>query len=233
MQADPSTIFEQSRVGGAWRRRRALPVSIALHVVVFVLLLKGRAPVLVAPTLAMAGEHGTSLTHLYWAAGSAGLSPSKTAASKSTKNPKTHLVYKKPERAQLAANSEPATPEGKADHDAERSVPAPPAGSPYGSLADSSGVGEEIRPALPAMTAEPHVDPEDLRGVAEGNVVVEITIDEAGNIVRKAVVQSMGPAIDAKVLAALENWRFHPATRDGIPIPSKQDVVYHFKPRPS
>jgi hypothetical protein len=44
-------------------------------------------------------------------------------------------------------------------------------------------------------------------------------------------VQSLGPAIDAKVMAALENWRFRPATRDGVPIPSKQDVVYHFKPR--
>ena len=42
---------------------------------------------------------------------------------------------------------------------------------------------------------------------------------------------SLGPALDGKVLAALENWHFHPATRDGVPIPSKQDVVYHFKPR--
>jgi hypothetical protein len=40
----------------------------------------------------------------------------------------------------------------------------------------------------------------------------------------------MDPAIDEKVLAALESWHFHPATRDGIPIPSKQDVHYHFKP---
>ena len=80
-------------------------------------------------------------------------------------------------------------------------------------------------------TFEPLVSPDDLRGGSEGNVVIEITIDEAGNIVNKTVVQSLGPAIDAKVLAALENWHFHPATRDGVPIPSKQDVVYHFKPR--
>jgi hypothetical protein len=40
----------------------------------------------------------------------------------------------------------------------------------------------------------------------------------------------MTPAIDQKVLLALETWRFRPATRDGIPIPSKQDVHYHFKP---
>jgi hypothetical protein len=30
------------------------------------------------------------------------------------------------------------------------------------------------------------------------------------------------------VLEALENWRFRPATRNGIAIPSKQDVFYHF-----
>jgi hypothetical protein len=44
------------------------------------------------------------------------------------------------------------------------------------------------------------------------------------------VVQSLRPAIDAKVLAALESWHFLPATRDGVAIPSKQDVYYHFKP---
>jgi len=89
----------------------------------------------------------------------------------------------------------------------------------------------EIRPALPVTTSEPLVSPEELHGLTEGNVVVEITIDENGNIVSRTIVQSLGPAIDEKVLAALDNWHFRPATRDGVPIPSKQDVVYHFKPR--
>jgi protein TonB len=109
--------------------------------------------------------------------------------------------------------------------------PAPSAGSPYGSLAEGADAGHEIRPALPSVTFEPLVSPDDLRGGVEGNVVIEITIDEAGNIVSKTVVQSLGSAIDGKVLAALENWHFRPATRDGVPIPSRQDVVYHFKPR--
>ncbi len=55
-----------------------------------------------------------------------------------------------------------------------------------------------MRPALPAVTTEPRVGPEDLQGVVEGNVVVEITIDESGRIVNKAVVQSMGPALGRK-----------------------------------
>jgi protein TonB len=58
-----------------------------------------------------------------------------------------------------------------------------------------------------------------------------VTIDDKGNITDKKVVESLTPAIDAKVLAALENWRFLPATRNGIAIPSKQDVYYHFRAR--
>ena len=73
--------------------------------------------------------------------------------------------------------------------------------------------------------------PNDLAGHGEGSVVVEITIDDKGNIVQKTILQSLGPLVDAKVLAALENWHFSPATRNGVAIPSKQDVYYHFKPR--
>jgi protein TonB len=66
---------------------------------------------------------------------------------------------------------------------------------------------------------------------SEGNVVVEITIDERGEIVGKSVLESAGAALDHKVLAALENWHFHPATRNGVAIASKQDAIFHFKAR--
>ena len=76
---------------------------------------------------------------------------------------------------------------------------------------------------------DPVLGPGDLPH--EGDEVVEITIDETGNVTRTVVLESLGPAVDAKVLAVLQNWRFHPATRDGLAIASKQDVHYHFKPR--
>jgi TonB family protein len=236
MPDTPSAIFEQSTVDQTWRPRQPLPASIVLHVVIFLLLLQGRSPIFVAPSSALGGAHGTSVTHLYWARGSAALPQAKSSdsTSKARAASKTHLVWKKTTGAEVASNLAPSTLESKAGHETETaSSLSPSAGSPYGSLSDDASAGQEIRPALPAVTSEPHVGPEDLRGVAEGNVVIEITIDESGTIVNKAVVQSMGSAIDARVLAALENWRFRPATRDGVPIPSKQDVVYHFKPRPS
>jgi TonB family protein len=67
----------------------------------------------------------------------------------------------------------------------------------------------------------------DAAGI-EGDIIVEITIDEAGNIVQKVVLHSLGPAVDDRVLAALEKWHFAPASKNGVPIPSKQDVYYHF-----
>jgi outer membrane biosynthesis protein TonB len=41
----------------------------------------------------------------------------------------------------------------------------------------------------------------------------------------------LGAEIDNKCLAALENWRFQPATQNGSPIASKQDAIFPFKAR--
>ena len=112
--------------------------------------------------------------------------------------------------------------------DAMDSSDRPPAGSPYGSLSEGPSIGYEIRPALPVYAFDPVLGPGDLG--YEGDEVVEITIDETGNVIHTTVLQSLGRAVDAKVLAVLQSWRFHPATRDGLAIASRQDVHYHFKP---
>ena len=222
MPDERSAIFAQSRIGPQRPSRWPLAISIAFHVLLFALLLRGPTPIFVAPFSVLGGVHGTSVTHLYWAAGTSSL---KVSRAKDAKIDKSKVVWKKVE-----AVLQPQ-PQEMSGAEAASAAPAPTAGSPYGSLSEGSSAGEEIRPALPSVTSEPLVSSEDLRGIIEGNVVVEITIDESGRIVNKAIIQSMGPALDARVLAALENWQFHPATRDGLPIPSKQDVVYHFKPR--
>ena len=61
-----------------------------------------------------------------------------------------------------------------------------------------------------------------------GDVIVEITIDEQGNVVKTAVLKGIRNDLDQKVIATLQNWRFKPATQDGVPIPSQQDVHFHF-----
>jgi TonB family protein len=213
--------------------RRPLPASVGIHALLLIALLRGRSPVFVAPTSVLGGANGTAITHLYWASGSADSDTGAASASQARKNAHTRLTWKKPKQTAATARQDTPSPEVNEQREvaSASAAPAPSAGSRYGSLSDGSANGQEIRPALPLTTSEPLVSSEDLHGVPEGNVVIEITIDEGGNIVSKAVVQSLGPVIDSKVLLALENWRFRPATRDGVPIPSKQDVVYHFKPR--
>jgi outer membrane biosynthesis protein TonB len=43
----------------------------------------------------------------------------------------------------------------------------------------------------------------------EGDVIVEITIDEQGTIVQKVVIHSLGPAVDDRVLAAPGEMALH------------------------
>jgi len=226
-------IFGEPVDGKPPQPRRALPGSLAIHAVLLIALFRGRSPIFVAPSSVLGGANGTSVTHLYWTTGwDAAESKTSGGASRSRFASTAHLAWQRAPEAKSARRYE-RQGIGVAEKQAPESAahPAPSAGSPYGSLSEGVDAGHEIRPALPSVTSEPLVSVDDLRGGAEGNVVIEITIDEAGNIVSKTVVQSLGPVIDAKVLAALENWHFRPATRDGVPIPSKQDVVYHFKPR--
>ena len=88
-------------------------------------------------------------------------------------------------------------------------------------------MGFEIRPALWISGTDPSLPSSDTAGIND-TLVVEITIDERGNIVNKIVLHSLGPDIDNRVLAALEDWHFLPARRDGVPIASKQDVHFDF-----
>ena len=223
-------------VGSANARhnRMSIYVSVSIHLLLVILLLHGRSPVFVAPSSVLRGANGIEVTPLYWAPDNA-MSPSDQTKITPEASLRKRLTWKpvdrKPTKPTAAHPDSIAQDQDQIAAAAAAPAPARAAGSPYGSLTEGPSSGLEIRPALPVATSEPLVGLGDLQGITEGNVVVEITIDESGNIIAKSVVQSMGGVLDARVLAALESWHFRPATRDGVPIPSKQDVVYHFKPR--
>ncbi len=203
-------------------RFRTRGISVLVHGFLLAWLLRAPIPLVLAPSSVAAGQNGTTVTRLYWTA----QAPANAKSDRSTTNNRARssarqkLTWKSRKAESALAEASPPSP---------HSV-APPAGQSYGSLTEGPTSGDEIRPALPITASDPVVDPSDLSGHGEGSVVVEITIDDKGNIVQKTVLQSLGPAIDGKVLAALQNWHFQPATRNGVPIPSKQDVYYHFKP---
>lgn len=199
----------------------ALLASLAGHCLFLVWLVHRPEPVFVAPSSVVKGESGTSVTFLYRPSRE-GNRPAAAAREK------LRLPWK------AAVSPEAIQPrrvaETQADEEGSQADAAPLAGSPHGSLLTGAYTGQEVRPALRIAGSEPIVPPAELNGL-EGNVIVEVTIDERGNIIEKTVLQGLSPAIDRKVLAALEDWRFLPATRDGVAIPSKEDVHYHFPVR--
>lgn len=210
-------MFTQLHPAIPKRQLASLSVSLALHFVFLGWLLHSPAPIFVAPSSVMKGQSGNSLTRIYFG-GDSGVSQEQ---------PKPRLTWQRSPKKANAHRLEPPPAKLEVGNETASIRPSgPAAGSLYGSLSYGTLTGPEIRPALPVVSPDP-VFGSDLAGI-EGDVIVEVTIDEQGTIVQKVVLHSLGPAVDDRVLAALEKWHFAPASKNGVPIPSKQDVYYHF-----
>jgi TonB family protein len=194
-----------------------LTVSSAVHFLFLGWLLHSPAPIFVAPASVVRGQSGGALTHIYFG-GNSGISHQQPNPpltwQRMQKKATPHRLPPPPAKLELGNETASIRPAGSA------------AGTPYGSLTYGTYTGPEVRPALPIASPDPVFGSE--AGNIQGDVIIEITIDEQGAIVQKLVLHSLGPAVDDKVLAALEKWHFVPASRNGVPIPSKQDVYYHF-----
>jgi hypothetical protein len=232
-------MFKQLHLGIEHRQRWMRAASVAAHAVILAWLLHAPKPIRLNPNSVALGRNGTSLTRLYWSSKNPDDSTHSSSDLATERYRHQHLgqklTWKAP--AQLGKLQAPQNPVVRAEE--QDKAPAQTlsalghgaqAGLPYGTLRSGQLYGDEIRPALPVTTSDPVVYPWQLPAVA-GNEVIEITIDERGEIVDKTVLQSLGPEIDSKCLAALENWHFHPATRNGSPIPSKQDAIFPFRAR--
>jgi TonB family protein len=213
--------------------------SVGLHAAVLALLLREPEALLLNPVSVAIGQNGTSVTRLYWSSktpdDSTHSSPdSATQRYRHQRLGHEKLTWKAPAQLAKVSPQLPITRAEAEDKAQTQTLSAlghgAQAGLPYGTLTNGQFYGDEIRPALPTATSDPVVWPWQLPDSA-GNEVIEITIDERGEIVDKKVLQSLGSAIDTKCLAALENWHFRPATKNGEPIPSKQDAIFPFKAR--
>jgi outer membrane biosynthesis protein TonB len=212
--------------------------SVVLHGALLAWLLHAPEPRLLNPVSVALGQNGRSVTRLYWSSKNpddSDHSSSDTATHRYRKERFSQkLAFKAAIPPKLRAPQTPLARTEAEDNSQTQTLSAlghgSQAGLPYGTLSHGQFYGDEIVPALPVTTSDPVVWPWQLPE-SPGNEVIEITIDERGEIVRKTVLQSLGSDIDTKCLAALENWHFRPATKNGAPIPSKQDAIFPFRAR--
>jgi TonB family protein len=66
-----------------------------------------------------------------------------------------------------------------------------------------------------------------------GDVIVEVEIDEKGNVVGARVVKGLPLGLDQQALDAVRTWKFKPATQDGRAVKVRTHVTVSFpKPAP-
>ena len=51
-----------------------------------------------------------------------------------------------------------------------------------------------------------------------------------GKVAELAVLHTLGYGIESSVIGTLKTWTFRPATKDGNPIASVQELHFHFGP---
>ena len=212
-------MFAQPPRPGRSRWNLSLTFSVAFHFVVLTWLALPPAPIFVKPKLIVRGDRGTSLTYL--AKQEVNEAP-VAQADHALVFPRLPVRVSQPRKINPKALKHPKKPA------AQIAEKIPAAGSPYGSLFQGDILGSEVLPAIPINFPDPPISRSELTPGIQGDVVVEITIDTQGNITDKKLLQTIGYGIEEKILATLANWRFKPATKDGIAIASKQDVHFHF-----
>jgi TonB family protein len=86
----------------------------------------------------------------------------------------------------------------------------------------------EYQLALRTAGEIPSISAADLPPRFEQYVIVEVTIDVDGRVVEERIVAGMvDPAIERTLLSAIREFKYSPAKRDGVPIPSQLDIVIH------
>ncbi|QMV19575.1 TonB family protein [Granulicella sp. 5B5] len=142
-------------------------------------------------------------------------------------------------------NSAPAATLQAKERPVQKPTPAPAIAAPVkvaptpSTPSDTPGTGTEsgddalgdgdITLALEMNHPYPKPDLSHLPSGTRGDVVVDVVIDAQGHIAKSTLARGLGDGVDAAVLATIQQWTFQPATRNGKPVPSEQELLFHYE----
>jgi TonB family protein len=110
--------------------------------------------------------------------------------------------------------------------------PAPAAGRPV-SAPESTAAGngadqQNADPAFPVFSPRPPVADRSLLPDSNKEVVVDVKVSAAGDVLEATLVKGIGNALDQIVLDTVKTWRFHPATVNGNPVATEAELIFPF-----
>jgi protein TonB len=197
-------------VGGSATIRRWALASVAVHICILAASLYVRSPQL-SPV-----EHpGEATGHLLSLTYAPGMSAPAAKLQSEIAPPRKPVPPSK-----LSAPT-PAEPVVSAAATAATSSPTAASG------VDALGDGDTTV-ALVVIHPSPRPDLSQLPSGTSGDVIVDVVIDKDGKIAKYTMMRGLGHGVDQTVLATIQQWTFQPATRNGIPVASEQELLFHY-----
>ncbi|HTQ86826.1 MAG TPA: TonB family protein [Candidatus Solibacter sp.] len=129
---------------------------------------------------------------------------------------KKHPVEVKQATSDLAMNREPAPAAGA------------PVDAPHSSAAGNGADQQNADPAFPVFSPRPPVADRSLLPSENQEVVVDVKVSAAGDVLEATLVKGIGNALDQLVLDTVKTWRFHPATVNGSPVATEAELIFPF-----
>ena len=87
---------------------------------------------------------------------------------------------------------------------------------------------EDRHPAFPVFSPHPPVTDRSLLPSTEQKIVVDVMLNETGQVVSETLIKGMGNRLDKIVLDIALTWRFQPATVNGKPVASEAELIFPF-----
>ncbi|HLJ26072.1 MAG TPA: energy transducer TonB [Candidatus Angelobacter sp.] len=214
-------MFVSSQRPSRSRWNLSLIGSVAVHGVVLWVICLRPTPIFVTPSQIANGNRGASAVLYFTPPGN-----QQTLVAERSKHAPAQLYLPVKQKTRFNAkitnekNVQPQNPEPASSASA---------GSPNSSDLYGETTGADVRPAIELSNVDPPIARSDIPPGIEGYVKVEVSIDEQGKVIGTKLITGLGHGIDEKVIATIQNyWHYRPATRDGVPIPSKYDARWYY-----
>ena len=91
--------------------------------------------------------------------------------------------------------------------------------------------GDGITNPAPIYRPEPQYSEEARTAKWQGSVLLSTVIDKSGVPTDIKVVRPLGMGLDEKAVEALDQWRFKPGAKDGVPVPVHAQIEVSFRLR--
>jgi protein TonB len=103
-----------------------------------------------------------------------------------------------------------------------------PVAAPDSTAAGSGADQQSADPAFPVFSPHPPVSDRSLLPHSNQEVVVDVKVSAAGDVLEVTLVKGIGNGLDQIVLDTVKSWRFHPATINGNPVATEAELVFPF-----